>query len=113
MHKVVYLIIFILSITELIAQKADIQELVDMVSSSEIQIQLDSLCWSGGYQSRITYTEGSYYSAEYIATYFESLPGITRVERDTFYMNYASPPYNTYPLINIAAYLEGSSDDTE
>jgi len=113
LHKVVYLIIFILSITELIAQKAEIQELVDMVSSAEIQVKLDSLCWAGGHQSRITYTEGSYYSAEYIATYFESLPGITRVERDTFYMNYASPPYNTYPLINIAAYLEGISDDPE
>ncbi len=113
MHKVTYFLIFILSFTELIAQKAEIQQLVDEVSISEIQAYVDSLCWAGGYQSRITYTEGSYYSAEYIASYFESLPSITRVERDTFYMQYASPPYNTYPLINISAYLEGSADDPE
>ncbi len=113
MYKVTYFLIFILSFTELIAQKAEIQELVDEASISEIQENMDSLCWSGGYQSRITYTEGSYYSADYIASYFESLQGITKVERDTFYMTYASPPYNTYPLINISADLEGSADDPE
>jgi Zn-dependent M28 family amino/carboxypeptidase len=28
-------------------------------------------------------------------------------------MTYATSPYNTYPLINISAYLEGSADDPE
>jgi len=74
---------------------------------------MDSLCWAGGHQSRVSYTEGSYYGAAYIASYFESLPGISRVERDTFYLAYASSPYNTYPLINISAYLEGSAEDPE
>ncbi len=59
MHKVTYFLIFILSFTELIAQKAEIQQLVDEVSISEIQAYVDSLCWAGGYQSRITYTEGT------------------------------------------------------
>ena len=113
MYRVIYYLIIILFFAELSAQKVEIQELVDKASISEIQTSMDSLCWAGGYQSRITYTGGSYYSAEYIATYFESLPGITNVERDTFYMHYASSPYDTYPLINISAYLEGSADDPE
>jgi Zn-dependent M28 family amino/carboxypeptidase len=74
---------------------------------------MDSLTWAGGHQSRITFTEGNYYSAEYIATYFESLPSITNVVRDTFQLASATPPYNTYPLINVSAYLEGSSEDPE
>jgi hypothetical protein len=106
-------LICIFPFTEAFAQQAEIQQLVGKVSGLEIQTHLDSLCWAGGYQSRITYTDGNYYSAEYIASYFESLPGITKVERDTFYIEQATSPYDTYPLINIAAYLEGSLEDPE
>jgi hypothetical protein len=113
LRKCAYYLIIVLICAEVVAQKAEIQQLVNEVSLTEMQDNMDSLCWAGGYQSRISYTEGSYYSAEYIASYFESLPGITKVVRDTFYMQYASSPYDTYPLINISAYLEGSSDDPE
>jgi hypothetical protein len=109
----VVLLFFLFSVSAVNAQNQEIQDLVDKISISTIEETLDSLCWAGGHQSRITFTPGSYYGAEYIATYFESLPGISKVVRDTFYMVYSTPPYDTYPMINISAYLEGTAEDPE
>jgi hypothetical protein len=89
-----------------------IQELVNEISSDSLKKHLDSLCWANGHQSRITFTPGNYYSAEYIARYFESLPGISSVSRDTFYFDTLPEPYDTYPMINIIATLEGDHPDS-
>jgi len=115
LQKLICFLIITFSCLDLIAQKAQIQQLVDSVSISMLKTHLDSLCWAGGHQSRITYTEGNYHSAGYIASCFASLPGISRVELDTFYIGLATPPYNTvsYPLINVTAYLEGESANPE
>jgi hypothetical protein len=85
--------------------------LVEQVSIDNISSHIDSLCYAGGHYSRITYTAGNYAAAGYIASYFESLPGITHVQRDTFYLKLTAPPYDNYPLINISATLESRSGD--
>ncbi len=89
-----------------------IQELCDMVDEENISLTLADLCWANGYQSRVTFTPGNYYAAEYIAQFFESLPGISTVVRDTFYLSTATYPYNGYPIINVSATLEGSEPDS-
>ena len=93
------------------AQDTEIEALVNQVSQNNLQMHLDSLCYAGGNYSRITFTDGNYAAAEYIARYFESLPGISYVERDTFNVAVASTPYDTYPLINIIAHLDGNGEN--
>ncbi len=87
----------------------EIQTLVDSVSVDKIYGHVEALCWADGYQSRVTFTPGNYEAVEYIDNFFRSLPGITEVIRDTFYISSAIPPYNQYPLINVIATLKGKS----
>lgn len=94
-----------------ISVSQQIHELIRAVSSDSISKHLDQLCWANGHQSRVTYTPGNYFAAEYIAQYLESLPGIHSVQRDTFYMQYATSPYHTWPLINIVATLPGKAQE--
>jgi hypothetical protein len=82
-----------------------------LVSKSNLEEHVDSLAYAGGNRSRITFTDGNYAAADYIARYFESLPGISFVERDTFNIAVASSPYDTYPVINIVAQLDGISEN--
>ena len=107
----VLLIIYFTFALPLVAQNAKIESLVASVSQKNIQQHLDSLSYAGGYKSRISYTPGNYIAADYIARYFESLPGITYVERDTFYMGRAAAPYDKYPLINIIAHIDGQAEN--
>ena len=97
---------------QILSYNQQIQELTDSVNINNIIQNITELCWADGNQSRVTFTPGNYYAAEYIAQYFESLPGITTVIRDTFNLTQAIYPYNTYPLINIIATLEGSEPDS-
>ncbi len=98
----------------------EIQTLVDSVSVSNILSHIQALSLAGGYQSRVALTPGNYWAAEYIANYFGSLPGITTVQMDTFYVtelsatsSYDDPSYNSYPIINVVATLQGSSSAPE
>lgn len=86
--------------------------MVDSVDATNLREHVEQLCWADGYQSRIGFTPGNYLSAEYIAKYFESLPGINSVIRDTFKLASATYPYNGYPIINIVAQYEGSEPDS-
>jgi hypothetical protein len=87
----------------------EIQTLVDSVSIDKIYKHIEALCWADCYQSRVTFTPGNYKAVEYIDNFFRSLPGITEVIRDTFYVSSAIPPYDQYPLINVIATLKGKS----
>lgn len=92
---------------------SEIEALVDSVSIDKIYNHIEALCWADGYQSRVTFTPGNYKSVEYIAHFFSSLPGITEVRLDTFYLSTATPPYDQYPLINVIATLKGNSASPE
>lgn len=93
--------------------KPTIQALVNTISTENLREHVRALCWADGHRSRVTFTDGNYAAAEYIATYFEHLPGITEVVRDTFYITTASSPWNTYPLINVIAFKEGDHSSDE
>ena len=93
------------------SQNAQIETLVSLVSQQNLEKHLDSLTYAGGMRSRITFTDGNYIAADYIARYFESLPGISFIERDTFNIAVAAAPYNTYPVINIVAQLDGTAEN--
>ena len=108
----IFIIVILVCVTNsLFAQNTQIETLVSKVSQSDLVGHVDSLAYAGGQRSRITFTDGNYLSADYIARYFESLPGISFVERDTFNIVVASSPYNTYPVINIVAQLDGTSEN--
>jgi peptidase M28-like protein/type IX secretion system substrate protein len=112
---IIVLLIFIkfnISIGQSLSYNQQIQDLADSVNISNIENHIAQLCWADGHQSRVTFTPGNYYAAEYIAQYFESIPGISTVKRDTFHMTQANNPYNGYPLVNIIATLEGINPDS-
>lgn len=90
----------------------DIPALSDSVNLDRLKGTIDSLTWAGGYQNRVAYSAGSYYSAGYLARSFAALPGISTVQLDTFYYTPAQDPYSHYPLINVVATMEGSSTET-
>jgi hypothetical protein len=109
-----YLLGFVISISlfaQLIAQSnLNVTALMDSVNLDRLKSTIDSLTWAGGHQSRVTFSEGNYRAAEYIARSFNALPGITSVQMDTFYYPLATSPYNNYPLYNVIATLQGSSE---
>jgi len=91
----------------------EIQSLVDKVSIEKMYQHLEELCWADGHQSRVTFTPGNYKAVEYIEEYFNSLPGITEVVLDTFYLSMAITPYDQYPIINVIATKQGESQTPE
>jgi hypothetical protein len=100
-----------IAVAGLNAQSPIVEQAIEQVSETNLHHHLDSLCWADGYQSRITFTPGNDYAAGYIARYFESLPYVTRVIRDTFNISVANTPYNTYPQVNIIAEIDGYDPD--
>lgn len=109
---IVFLLILNISFGQSLSYNQQIQDLADSVNIGNIENHITQLCWANGFESRVTFTQGNYIAAEYIAQYFESLPGISSVVRDTFNLYVATPPYNGYPIINIIATLEGTYVDS-
>lgn len=114
----VFVVILLLSLKlnnsfgQALTYNQQIQDLADSVNVNNIVHNITQLCWADGHESRVTFTPGNYYAADYIAQYFESLPGISTVTRDTFNITQANYPYDGYPLINIIATLEGTHPDS-
>jgi hypothetical protein len=90
-------------------QQEAIQQLVDAVSIEHIGMHIEALANAGGHQSRVTFTPGKDSAAVYIMNYLNSLPYLTSVDYDTFYIAGAVHPYNRKPLINVVAVIEGST----
>ncbi|MFC2084841.1 M28 family peptidase [Bacteroidota bacterium] len=108
-----FFLLYFLTSTQIYPQDQQITDLVDSLSIENIEDHIKELCWAGGYQTRVTFTQGNYEAANYIAEYFESLPGISSVERDTFKIVPSLYPYSTYPVINVIATIDGSSSDPQ
>ncbi|MBD3224872.1 MAG: M28 family peptidase [Caldithrix sp.] len=92
---------------------ADIPSLVGNVSQDSIKKHVTALCDAGGHQTRVNFTDGCYWSAEYIAQYFEQLDHVHSVVRDSFTVYSHAAPYNTYPMINIIANFKSDDPDAE
>lgn len=85
-----------------------IHTLMDRVHIDSLKSHVMELENAGGTRSRITFTAGKDSAAVYIQQVFESMPGLTSVELDTFYIPGAVAPYNTRPQVNVVATLRGT-----
>ncbi len=103
-----YITVFLLLYSIRLSAQEQILPLVDSLSILNIKGHIEQLVWADGHESRSSFTDGNYIAAEYIAEYFESLPGVDEVIRDTFYIPSAASPYDTYPLYNVIAIIKGS-----
>lgn len=86
---------------------AKIAELMEQVSKDSLAKYIQDLADAGGHKSRASYTEGNLWAVQYIKERFESFAGLTSVELDTFLLSNAQAPYDTVPLFNVVATLEG------
>src|SRR4030042_4098947 len=86
-----------------------IDSLIQQVDSAYISQHINNLSWADGNQSRVTFTSGNIWAANYIKQTLESYPGLTAVEFDTFFISGAPFPYNSFPLVNVVATLNGNN----
>jgi hypothetical protein len=115
MRKFLLLIIYIFFLNSLVAAQSDtivynqqVSDLIAEVSDNNIDDFIQNLSHANGFFSRVSYTPGNEWAAHYIKQTFDSLPGLTDVYFDTFFVFSAPSPYDTIPLVNVVAVLEGS-----
>ncbi|TDI92984.1 MAG: M20/M25/M40 family metallo-hydrolase [Caldithrix sp.] len=89
-----------------------IADLIQQVSQDSLSKHIESLTFAGGHETRVSFTEGNRWSAEYIKAMFDSFSGLTSVEFDTFFVP-AIAPFNSEPLVNIIATLEGCENPNQ
>ena len=89
-----------------------IADLIEQVSQDSLGKHIESLTFADGHETRVSFTEGNRWSAEYIKTVFDSFSGLTSVEFDTFFVS-AIAPFDSEPLVNIIATLEGREDPSQ
>ncbi len=85
-----------------------ISGMMSQISQDSIEMHVANLADAGGHESRVSFTAGNSWAAEYIKTAFESFPGLTSVAYETFVPLQTTPPYDTIPLVNVVATLEGA-----
>lgn len=93
------------------AQKTIDDVIVEMIGDVSVTTMLEHLKIiedAGGTRSRITFTAGKDSAAVYLKKVLDAMPGLRSVEYDTFYIAQAVVPFNTRPLVNVVATIEGS-----
>ncbi|NOX90019.1 MAG: M20/M25/M40 family metallo-hydrolase, partial [Calditrichaeota bacterium] len=103
--------VLLFNITE--AQNTRIASLLEQVSVDSIKAHVQTLSEAGGYNSRVTYTEGNEFSARFLQNYFNGLPGISDARIDSFTIYSAAKPYDTIPVFNIIVTFAGNGADEE
>lgn len=89
-----------------------IADLADSVSAERIRNHIAALEYAGGSRSRITFTSGSDSGAAYIWRAMASIPGLTSVELDTFYVP-GQAPYSAKAVVNVVGTLAGLERPSE
>jgi len=84
-----------------------IKRMIDSVSVDSLTKHIKILENAGGHTSRVTFTAGNDSAAEYIKRTFQSMPHLSSVKIDTFFITSASAPYNAKPLFNIEVTILG------
>ncbi|MBN1638591.1 MAG: M20/M25/M40 family metallo-hydrolase, partial [Ignavibacteriales bacterium] len=108
--KIMFLtIIFSTSISAQAGLFHKIKQMIDSVSTDNLTNHIQILENAGGHNSRVTFTPGNDSAVAYILREFEKVEGLTSIELDTFYISTAQSPYNTQPLVNIVATIEGKT----
>lgn len=90
-----------------------LQRMADSISVAKLTEHIKNLEQGGGYFSRVNFTPGNDSAAAYLQRAFNTIPGMTLVVCDTFYIASASGGLNTKPLMNIVATLAGKKDPTK
>jgi hypothetical protein len=90
-----------------------VKKMIDSISINSLTEHINKLQYAGGHWSRVTFTPGNDTAAHYIFHQFTKMNGLSRVERDTFTIGVATPPYNSKPQSNIIAVLKGKKDSTK
>jgi hypothetical protein len=83
--------------------------MIDSVSLVRMSTDIRWLEEPGGHNSRVTLTPGNDSAATYVYRAFLSIPGLTSVTLDTFFID-ADPPYASKVHVNVVATLEGKTD---
>ncbi len=91
----------------------EIENLINQVSADNIRAHIESLADAGGHNSRVTYTPGGYWGADYIKQQMDSFTGLDSVAYDTFYINTAPSPYDTIALTNVVGFIDGSLQNNQ
>lgn len=83
-------------------------QLLNQVATQNISSDIANLADANGAKTRVSYTDGNRWAVDYIKQRFESMPGLTCVQLDTFVLDFATPPFNLVRLFNVVATLEGA-----
>jgi hypothetical protein len=89
---------------------AVIHRMMDSISSARLLQHVDQLQRAGGTWNRVTFTPGNDSAVQYIYDQFMQIQGLSNVLRDTIYITEADPPYDTMPVFNVYAAIEGKKD---
>ncbi len=87
-----------------------IKSMADSVSMENLVKHIKELEYAGGHYSRVNFTPGNDSAVVYIKNELEKISGLTSVELDTFYIPSAISPYNTKPMFNVVATIEGKGN---
>jgi hypothetical protein len=85
-----------------------IHQMIDAISIDSLLKHIQVLEDAGGTRSRISFTPGKHNAAVYIKEVFDSMPGLSSVYYDTFFVAAAQSPFNNVPQVNVVATIEGS-----
>nr|NIR52830.1 M20/M25/M40 family metallo-hydrolase [candidate division KSB1 bacterium]NIR70429.1 M20/M25/M40 family metallo-hydrolase [candidate division KSB1 bacterium]NIS28100.1 M20/M25/M40 family metallo-hydrolase [candidate division KSB1 bacterium]NIT74980.1 M20/M25/M40 family metallo-hydrolase [candidate division KSB1 bacterium]NIU28784.1 M20/M25/M40 family metallo-hydrolase [candidate division KSB1 bacterium] len=81
---------------------------MEQISEENISTIIQDLADANGHETRVSYTDGNRWAVNYIKETFESFDGLTSVTLDTFFASNATFPFDTEPLFNVVATLEGT-----
>lgn len=85
-----------------------IDSLIQQVDTSRIFQHILNLSEANGFRSRVTFTPGNSWAANYIKNQLESYNRLTEVKFDTFLIPNVPFPFDTIPLMNVTATLNGN-----
>jgi Zn-dependent M28 family amino/carboxypeptidase len=107
-----FIILMLVWCTAADAQTQDrtVRALMDSVSQERLREHIDMLQKAGGHWSRVTFTPGNDSAVRYVADRFREIPGLSSVILDTFSIAAADTPYNTRPVYNVIATINGNTD---
>ncbi|MBI2429212.1 MAG: M28 family peptidase [Ignavibacteriales bacterium] len=109
-RKVPLFLLSFLSLAEILPAQVQfniIQRMMDSVSAERVMSHVDQLQRAGGHWSRANFTPGLDSAVMYVQRAFNSMPGISSVRLDTFFVLSAQSPFNTRPMFNVVATIQG------
>ncbi len=111
-RKVHLFLLSFLLLTAVLAAQAQfslVRRMIDSISAERVTGHIDHLQIAGGHRSRANFTPGLDSAVAYVQRMFNTMPGISSVCLDTFFVPSARPPFNIKPMFNVVASIRGSN----